>query len=137
GFQQIERAGQIGAVALGPAMRLVVPIERYRGVALLDAAVDKDRQQPVEIRRAPEQPPDALDHLFLAERIRRHGGGQGQEARGGWHWHGSPRLPRRGFARNATPSVISSPPAPAAQSPCCEPLSDIRLSSPQPVVAAT
>src|SRR5438445_13276156 len=43
----------------------------------------------------------------------------------------APALPR-----NATLPVISSPPTRAAQSPCCEPLSEIRLSSPQLVVDA-
>jgi len=40
-FQQIERARNVATVTLGPAMRLVVPLERHRRVAPLDAAIRK------------------------------------------------------------------------------------------------
>src|SRR5260370_42441895 len=102
-------------------MGLVIPGGRRRGVALLDAAVDEDRQQPVEIGGAPEQPLDAIDHLFLAERIRRHGGGQGPEARSGWHGTALPDC-RAGPRENRHAAGISSPPARAAASRWCEPL---------------
>ena len=92
-FQEIQRARQVTAVALGPAMRLVVPLDRHRRVAPGNAAIDEDRQQTIELDRAPEQPLDPFDDLFLAERMRRHGGGESQQARRERHrtaplnWH--------------------------------------------------
>ena len=47
-LKKVERAGDIGAVALGPGMRGVEPVERHGRIAPPDAAIGEDGQQPIE-----------------------------------------------------------------------------------------
>ncbi len=68
-LEQVERGGEVNAVALGPAMRPVVPFERHAGVSPLYSCVKEHRQQAIEVRRAPEQKFHAFDHVALVERI--------------------------------------------------------------------
>ena len=54
---------EIDAVALGPAVRAVVPFDRHAGVSPVYSGVQEYRQQAIEVRRAPEQELDAFDHV--------------------------------------------------------------------------
>ncbi len=85
GFEQVERARDVDPVALGPAMRSVVPLDRHAGIARADAGIGKNRQQPLQGRRRAEQQLDPSDHVVLVERVGRTRGGDAQEARGSRH----------------------------------------------------
>ena len=84
-FEEIERGSQVDAVALGPAMRAVVPFDRYAGISPEYSGVQKYRQQAIKIRRAPEQELDAFDDVALIEQKGRNRGRDGEETREGKH----------------------------------------------------
>ena len=52
-FEQVERSRDVDPVALGPAVLAIVPFDRHPRIARADAGIGKDRQQPLEARRSP------------------------------------------------------------------------------------
>jgi len=53
-LEEVKRGSEVNTVALGPAVRTIIPIDRHAGVSPIDAGVQEYRQQAVEVRRAPE-----------------------------------------------------------------------------------
>jgi hypothetical protein len=61
-------------------VRLLEPVERHSRIAPADPAIGKNRQHAVEIGRAREEPPGALDDRFLVEWMGRNGSGEGYQS---------------------------------------------------------
>ncbi len=80
-LQEIERGGDIDAIALSPAVLMVVPFDRNTGISSLNARVQKHRQQSLEVRRAPKQELDARHHVVLVERVGRDRSGHREQTR--------------------------------------------------------
>jgi len=86
--QQGDRVLDEQPAALDPAMRLQVPLARHAGIAMLDAGIAEDRQHAPDLGAiAVEQPHGVVDHQVLRDRVRRHRGGERQQA-GQWRHAG-------------------------------------------------
>ena len=71
------RALEIGRVALRPALRLQIPLDRARGPAFLDAGVQENAPEPFEIAHARrEDAGGMLRHNGLRQDVRGRGGGE-------------------------------------------------------------
>ena len=80
-LDQVEGVAHVASVTGLPALRLEIALERQTGVAGRDTGVVEYRQQPLELAAPGEDAARRGLGLFLAQHVRRHGGGQRQEMR--------------------------------------------------------
>ncbi len=73
-FDQRQRRRKIGLVAIDPAARLEIPVDRHGAMPLFDAGILEDRHQPLAL--GAEKARSLSANIDLPEDIRWNGGGK-------------------------------------------------------------